>query len=545
MLTSHPDVTSWPSGTVCSNVLENLSSTSQEINPDEGRATISQFSFSVVDKNQSITSALHPARGAAWRARPRGARLRGRRTSAPPSTNSSARSSCPGFARVAAATSSVAGHHPRDTHEDHGTASHHARGRAHRHRHHDDRGQLRRFERYYHGTSYTLNSGQTRGYLKRSNRPAKSSATAARPPPPSPGCSAASLAPSPSPWPSTRLPAGAPPGNRGVRLPRDAGAEAHPRPDDRGALRRQREAAGALARGRFDELGARGGLSQLRPRLLGARDDAKGLPVRFIGIGGEEAKRFIETELLKLLDAVQPEYPDGTVGLRRLTRVSSAATPVAWVATDDIIEVSDLDHHLGTCRTSTCSGGTGTAKFTRRNVLYDATSANIHNKVTKIVELKFRGLHGSRITLNRIEQLLDLKRDRYGAPPIGCTLTMRARGCHSTSPRSFARRFPASRLHERRHLSRPRLRVSERRPRLARPAGAGEALRLDRPDPAAAAAVRCHRPRGWLLQLGRDRSRLGLWRHDHRRRAHRGAIWRHHRRGSGTPPTRCSTTWAT
>ena len=69
-------------------------------------------------------------------------------------------------------------------------------------------------------------------------------------------------------------------------------------------------------------------------------DDAKGLPVRFIGIGGEEAKRFIETELLKLLDAVQPGIPDGTVGLRRPhPRVSSAATPVAWGR--------DRRHHRG------------------------------------------------------------------------------------------------------------------------------------------------------------------------------------------------------
>ena len=179
---------------------------------------------------------------------------------------------------------------------------------------------------------------------------------------------------------------------------------------------------------------------------------------------------------------MQPEYPDGTVGLRRLTRVSSAATPVAWVATDDIIEVSDLDHHLEDVQNVYVLWWNWNGeKFTRRNVLYDATSANIHNKVTKIVELKFRGLHGSRITLNRIEQLLDLKRDRYGARPSAASLTMRARRMPLDVAEIIRAQIPSfatSRAAAPISTAPSSVRAS---PRLARPAGAGEALRPTAP----------------------------------------------------------------
>ena len=141
--------------------------TSQEINPDEGRATISQFSFSVVDKNQSITSALRTQLAALrGRARPRGAPTRARRTSASQyqlictQLVSGLRASrggyqfrCQGITRETRtkimelrATTLAAALTATDTTMTVASSD--------------------GFERYYHGTSYTLNSGQTRGYLK-------------------------------------------------------------------------------------------------------------------------------------------------------------------------------------------------------------------------------------------------------------------------------------------------------------------------------------------------------------------------------------------
>ncbi|MCB9902361.1 MAG: hypothetical protein H6826_13545 [Planctomycetes bacterium] len=430
VLTSHPDVTSWPSGTVYSNVLENLSSTSQEINPDEGRATISQFSFSVVDKNQSITSALRTQLAALRGVRARVVRAyEGEKdfsasqyqlictqlVSGLRASRGGYQFRCQGITRETRtkimelrATTLAAALTATDTTMTVASSD--------------------GFERYYHGTSYTLNSGQTRGYLKIKQTGEIVGYS---------GKTATTF---------TGLQRGLF-GTIAKPVAFDSATPQERRPEIEEFVYLEMPAPKLILALMTGELYAdnaklpahwHAGVSMnwvrvadylsFGPDFWVPGDDAKGLPVRFIGIGGEEAKRFIETELLKLLDAVQPEYPDGTVGLRRLTRVSSAATPVAWVATDDIIEVSDLDHHLEDVQNVYVLWWNWNGeKFTRRNVLYDATSANIHNKVTKIVELKFRGLHGSRITLNRIEQLLDLKRDRYGAPPIGCTLTMRAR----------------------------------------------------------------------------------------------------------------------
>src|SRR3990172_1983973 len=45
-----------PDAAVTYNVIEGLSGTSQQINPDEARATIGAIQFSLVDRNSAITS---------------------------------------------------------------------------------------------------------------------------------------------------------------------------------------------------------------------------------------------------------------------------------------------------------------------------------------------------------------------------------------------------------------------------------------------------------------------------------------------------------
>lgn len=430
VLTSHADVTTWTSGTVYANVLENLSSTSQEINPDEGRATISQFSFSVVDKNQSITSALRAQLAALRGVRARVVRAYEGEAGFSPSQYqlictqlvSGLRANrggyqfrCQGITRetrtkIMELRSTTLAAALTATDATMTVASSDG------------------FERYYHGTSYTLNSGETRGYLKIKQTGEVVGYS---------GKTATTF---------TGLQRGLF-GTIAKPVAFDTATPQERRPEIEEFVYLEMPAPKlilALMTGELYGDNAKlpahwhAGVSMTWLRVADyldfgpdfwiPGDDAEGLPVRFIGIGGEEAKRFIETELLKLLEATQPEYPDGTVGLRRLTRVSSTATPVAWVSSDDVIEVSDLDHQLEDVQNIyVLHWNWNGEKFTRRNVLYDATSANIHNRVTKLVELKFRGLHGSRITLNRIEQLLDLKRDRYGAPPLALTLTMRAR----------------------------------------------------------------------------------------------------------------------
>lgn len=430
VLTSHADVTTWPTGTVYANVLEDLSSTSQEINPDEGRATISQFSFSIVDKGQTITSALR-AQLAALRG------VRGRVVRAYEGEAGFSASQyqlictqlvaglkaprggyqvkCQGIVRETRtkimelkSTTLAAALTATDTTMTVADAS---------------IGTM-----YYHGTSYTLNSGLVRGYLKIKQTGEVIGYS---------GKTATTF---------TGLQRGLF-GTLAKPVAFDTATPQERRPEIEEFVYLEMPAPKliyALMTGELYGDNAKlpahwhCGISPTWVRLSDflsfgkdfwvPGDDAKGLQMRFIGIGDEEGKRFIETELLKVLDAVQPEYADGTAGLRRLTRVSSAATPVAWVGPDDVLDVSDLDHQLEDVQNIYVIWWNWNGeKFTRRNVLYDAASANTHSKVTKVTELKFRGLHGSRITLNRIEQLLDLKRDRYGAPPIGFTATLRAR----------------------------------------------------------------------------------------------------------------------
>ncbi|WP_346839828.1 hypothetical protein [Microbulbifer sp. SAOS-129_SWC] len=152
-------------------------------------------------------------------------------------------------------------------------------------------------------------------------------------------------------------------------------------------------------------------------------DHTKGRILRFAGLTKTDGKKFIEQEINLLLGAFMPVNAAGQLGYRRMTGVLANAGTVATIGVDDVTSVGALDYELADVRNvftihwSWYEAPKVDGHFVRDNTLVDADSIAIH-KVAKKHTLKFRGLHGSRHTYTAIKNTFDALRDRFAGPPL-------------------------------------------------------------------------------------------------------------------------------
>jgi hypothetical protein len=152
--------------------------------------------------------------------------------------------------------------------------------------------------------------------------------------------------------------------------------------------------------------------------LWDTADDALGMVLRFEGLTKQDGKAFLELEIMRLLGLYLPIYADGTIGLRRMTRVLADASASVTLDESNSVAVGDLDHDMdGMHNAFSVLWNWNGKEFTRTTTFLDATSASIHGEAPTM-ELKFKGLYGGRHTDGIIFKLLDSIRDRYSAPPI-------------------------------------------------------------------------------------------------------------------------------
>lgn len=158
--------------------------------------------------------------------------------------------------------------------------------------------------------------------------------------------------------------------------------------------------------------------------LWDTSDDTKGFPLRFQGLKKQDGKRFLEREIYLLLGAYSPIYSDGTLGLRRLPALVSAAAPVATLTEREVVSVSALEHDYGSLHNQfqvDWAYDLTRKEFTRRTAFIDADSIAIHGE-SPILKYSFQGLHGSTHTDAIVRQRLDAIRDAYAYPPQRVTV---------------------------------------------------------------------------------------------------------------------------
>lgn len=154
-------------------------------------------------------------------------------------------------------------------------------------------------------------------------------------------------------------------------------------------------------------------------------DDSKGLVLRFEGLTRTDGKRFLEKEIYLCLGLYSPVYADGTLGLRRMSRVRADAATVMTLDPTNSTQVADLTHDMRALHNVfVVNWSWNGSEFRRTNTYVDAASAAKHGEA-ETVTLNFKGLHGSRHTDGVIFGLLSMLRDRYAGPPLRLSVTLR------------------------------------------------------------------------------------------------------------------------
>lgn len=154
--------------------------------------------------------------------------------------------------------------------------------------------------------------------------------------------------------------------------------------------------------------------------------ESNALNLRFEGLKAQDGKRFLEREIYLLLACFSPVYSDGTLGLRRMSPLISTAAPSFILNESNITELGALMHDGEGMHNQfriLWAWDAIIEDYVRESRFIDAASIEIHGDST-LQTYEFRGLHGSRHTDVTIAQRLAAIRDRYASPPKRKRLTV-------------------------------------------------------------------------------------------------------------------------
>lgn len=155
-------------------------------------------------------------------------------------------------------------------------------------------------------------------------------------------------------------------------------------------------------------------------------DDTKGIILYFNGLGKTNAKKFIEEELYFWCGVFSPILNTGELGLKRMTGVlSDAAYSRIWNETN-IISVTNARFDLNDIYNDVSIDWNYdpiSKSYTRPFTISDSNSYGRWG-LTKTLELKSKGLHGSIHTDAILAGMFDTWRDRHVGPPFKATVTL-------------------------------------------------------------------------------------------------------------------------
>jgi len=157
--------------------------------------------------------------------------------------------------------------------------------------------------------------------------------------------------------------------------------------------------------------------------LWDTADDTAGFQVRILDPGGEDGKKFIESELYQLMGLYSPTNTAGKIGLRRMNRTITAA-PVMRLNNSNVIKAGELvyDHSAVSNQFDIIYNWNG-EDYTRGVSIVDTVSIERHGAApTKT--LQFKTLHTAKHTERAIKERIAVLRDRYAEPPLRLPLTV-------------------------------------------------------------------------------------------------------------------------
>jgi|GEM_PF-2237873 len=156
--------------------------------------------------------------------------------------------------------------------------------------------------------------------------------------------------------------------------------------------------------------------------LYDPADDTAGVVFRFVDPGKQDAKRFIEQDLLRPGGMFQPVLADGQLGLRRLRRIIEGAAASVWID-DSVLLAAPMLTYVGEdiANEIELSWNEVDGELTRSIVVQDASSITRYGQRTR-QSFEAKGLHGSRHSRDTVVSILQQAFDRRAGPPIRTTV---------------------------------------------------------------------------------------------------------------------------
>lgn len=154
--------------------------------------------------------------------------------------------------------------------------------------------------------------------------------------------------------------------------------------------------------------------------LWDTADDTAGAVCRFIIKRKEDAKQFIERELLPLAGCIMTVMADGRYSIRRRAQVLETSPADLILDDTNIISHSPVMYDYSRCRNQIeveWNWSNLLDDYTRKNT-YLFTDSITKYKATPVERIKFRGLYGERHTQQNIARVVEYLADRLAYPPI-------------------------------------------------------------------------------------------------------------------------------
>lgn len=157
---------------------------------------------------------------------------------------------------------------------------------------------------------------------------------------------------------------------------------------------------------------------QIGSDLFDPNDHTKGLILRFTHLEKVDGKRFCEQQIHMPMGTFGPIDTLGRLGLRRLVSLVSTAAPVAILDHSNIISHDPIRHvQRKVINEQVYDWNYDGDSYTRVDIFLNRQSIIEHGR-TKPKELDFAGLYVSRHSRQVLQRIADTFTDRYGAPPI-------------------------------------------------------------------------------------------------------------------------------
>lgn len=149
-------------------------------------------------------------------------------------------------------------------------------------------------------------------------------------------------------------------------------------------------------------------------------DDDTGLILEFQGEKKQELKKFIEEQVLMPSGCIMPIDTSGALNLGHITQVLADSPYIAVLDSLNITKMQKMTHHLTGVRNLISVDWNYDfflEKFTRREIMVDGSSASAYD-ISDLLSLSFRGITGNLHTRTTLYNIYDRLRDRYSGEPL-------------------------------------------------------------------------------------------------------------------------------